>query len=108
MIVFGDEGFQFGPAINIAPHVWVVGVPAHIDPALGEACARQGAKQKRNENRSFHKVSFLIEAPAFAARFPPSIGINAPVIQLDESDARKTANPLMSSGWPRRPAGMPL
>ena len=48
------------------------------------------------------------EPPLFMARLPPSIGISAPVIQLALSEARKTARPLMSSGWPRRPVGMPL
>ena len=42
------------------------------------------------------------------ARFPPSMGIRAPVIQLDASDASNTASPLMSSGSPIRPRGRPL
>ena len=33
---------------------------------------------------------------------PPSIGMMAPVIQDDASDAKKTASPWMSSGWPMR------
>src|SRR6476646_6554359 len=41
------------------------------------------------------------EPPPFSARLPPSIGISAPVIQQELSEARKTARPLMSSGRPR-------
>src|SRR3954469_14032234 len=54
-----------------------------------------------------HFVTPMV-APALQARFPPSIGMSAPVIQLEASEARKTARPLMSSGWPSLPAGMPL
>src|SRR3954468_16021074 len=54
-----------------------------------------------------HFVAPMV-APALQARFPPSMGMSAPVIQLDASEARKTARPLMSSGWPSLPAGMPL
>src|SRR5262245_27471402 len=50
---------------------------------------------------------FPIVAPALAARLPPSIGISVPVSQLDASEARNTARPLMSSGCPSRPVGMP-
>ena len=46
--------------------------------------------------------------PAFIARLPPSMGNSAPVIQAEASEARKMATPLMSSGVPRRPAGIPL
>jgi hypothetical protein len=38
---------------------------------------------------------------------PPSTGITAPVTHDEASEARKIAAPLMSSGWPKRPAGMP-
>ena len=48
------------------------------------------------------------EPPPFKARLPPSIGISAPVIQLELSEAKNTARPRMSSGRPKRPAGMPL
>ena len=41
------------------------------------------------------------------ARFPPSIGRIAPVTKLEASDARKIAGPLISSGFPSRPIGMP-
>jgi hypothetical protein len=44
--------------------------------------------------------------PPFIARSPPSIGMIAPVIQSATSDASSTDRP-MSSGWPKRPAGMP-
>src|ERR1700722_3707802 len=46
-------------------------------------------------HRPIEKRRFSVHArrdpPAFIARFPPSIGISAPVIQLAESDARNTA-----------------
>ena len=45
--------------------------------------------------------------PAFIAMFPPSNGIIAPVIQLEESEARSTARPIISLGWPSRWAGIP-
>ena len=45
--------------------------------------------------------------PAFIARFPPSIGIRAPVIQELASEANKTISPWMSVGRPNRPAGIP-
>src|SRR4051794_14044173 len=48
------------------------------------------------------------EPPAFIARLPPSMGISAPVIHFAESEAKNTARPWMSSGRPRRPAGIPL
>src|SRR5262245_57821457 len=44
------------------------------------------------------------EPPEFLARLPPSIGMIAPVIHVDASDARKIASPLISSGLPKRPA----
>src|ERR1700722_576934 len=63
-------------------------------------------------HRPIEKCRFRVHArrdpPAFIARFPPSIGISAPVIQLAESDARNTARPLISAGSPNRPAGIPL
>ena len=48
------------------------------------------------------------DPPPFSARLPPSMGISAPVIHSEASDASNTASPLMSSGRPKRPAGMPL
>ncbi len=45
--------------------------------------------------------------PAFIAKLPPSIGIIAPVIHDEASDANQSANPLMSSERPKRPRGMP-
>src|SRR5581483_8595508 len=44
---------------------------------------------------------------AFMARFPPSIAMTEPVTKLAASEARKTAMPLISSGRPMRPMGMP-
>src|SRR6185312_12984286 len=57
------------------------------------------------ENRLYPRG---MDAPGFIARLPPSMGIRAPVIQLDASEASKMASPLMSSGTPRRPRGRPL
>src|SRR5688572_22642649 len=51
---------------------------------------------------------FRMVPPALRARLPPSMGMMAPVIHFDASDARRTARPLMSSGCPKRPAGIPL
>lgn len=52
--------------------------------------------------------SLPTEPPAFIGRFPPFIGMIAPVIQDEASDARKTTRPVMSFVLPKRPAGMPL
>jgi hypothetical protein len=40
-------------------------------------------------------------------RKPPATLIRSPVIQRDASEARNTATSAMSSGWPRRPSGVP-
>lgn len=48
------------------------------------------------------------EPPAFIARLPPSIGMIAPVIHLEASEASSTAKPWTSVGWPKRPVGMLL
>lgn len=76
-----------------------------INPALvkrmnsGFAPASRPWKAIRAPAISRHH--FGIVAPGFIARLPPSIGISAPVIQLDASEARSTAKPLMSSGSAR-------
>ena len=41
-----------------------------------------------------------------AQREPPETTSRSPVIQRDSSEARNTATPAMSSGWPKRPSGV--